>query len=341
MGFLKSLGKGIWQPIKLTGQAAATIGTAVAVGVTLGQARGPKRALRKVAKETGKTFMDSDIRHLGETIGLGVATAGTAVAVGVTLGQARGPKKATKKLAKKTAKSFGKTTVVGKAAVVAAAGFGLGAAAATATNAVNVASAAVSVPAAGASGAATAVIGMAADGAGASGKPSTPKYVPDPKAKKKHKQPKRTQEEHIARDPPPVKTKKPEEKKDSKTPLCDLLAAEIDQEIEDYQDKKTYSNEYETSRHHKELLGKLQNERTESGFERRYYNGPISDEKTADTPVQLTQYCMVEGIRCGVVIKDSDTYNGIKKGYDRGVYTHMGSVYVSVEDLLDDKNWSP
>ena len=330
MGFWKSLGKGLWQPVKLVGQATATVGTAVAVGATLGQARGPKKALKKVAKATGKTFMDSDLRHLGETIGLGVATAGTAVAVGATLGLAKGPKKATKKLAKKTGRSFDKTTVVGKAAVVAVAGFGLGAAAAAATNAVNAASAAVSVSAAGTSGAATAVVGMAADGVGATGKPTTPGYVPDPEAKEKRKQPKRPQEESIARDPPPVKTKKPEEKNDSKIPLYPM-AAEIDKEMEDYQDKKrtsenpgensgappTSDSQSEATVVNQEknkvpqdgpvtpltkeqedtmqvssdrFLYELQKTPSDRGISRRNYIGPTSNCRTDKTPVRLVKY---------------------------------------------------
>ena len=65
--------------------AFATVGTAVLTGVTFGQVK-KLNAVESCAKYTGKSFMETSVRHIGETAGKGVATAATAVAAGVTFG---------------------------------------------------------------------------------------------------------------------------------------------------------------------------------------------------------------------------------------------------------------
>merc|ERR1711971_512369 len=88
--FWKKLGKGLASPFVVIGSAAATAGVAVAAGATLGQCNAVNKALKKSAKTTGKVFMKSDIRHIGQAVGHLGAAAGCAVASGATLGQCKG-----------------------------------------------------------------------------------------------------------------------------------------------------------------------------------------------------------------------------------------------------------
>jgi len=73
--------------ISTLGGAFATVGTAILAGVTFGQVKKLNDAVESCAKYTGKSFMETSVRHIGETAGKGVATAATAVAAGVTFGQ--------------------------------------------------------------------------------------------------------------------------------------------------------------------------------------------------------------------------------------------------------------
>ena len=69
------------------GGACAVVGTSVASGVCLGQVEALNNAVVETAKFTGKSFMQTNVRHIGETAGLAVGTAATSVAAGVCLGQ--------------------------------------------------------------------------------------------------------------------------------------------------------------------------------------------------------------------------------------------------------------
>ena len=62
-------------------------------------------ATKECAKFTGNQFMNSTVRHVGETVGTGVAVAGTAVAAGVTFGQVDALNNAVVVTAQHTAKS--------------------------------------------------------------------------------------------------------------------------------------------------------------------------------------------------------------------------------------------
>ena len=73
--------------ISTLGGAFATVGTAILAGVTFGQVKKLNNAVESCAKYTGKSFMETSVRHIGEAAGKGVATAATAVAAGVTFGQ--------------------------------------------------------------------------------------------------------------------------------------------------------------------------------------------------------------------------------------------------------------
>ena len=91
--------------ISTLGGAIATVTTSVAAGVTFGQVKTLNDAVESCAKYTGKSFMDTSVRHLGEATGKGVATAATAVAAGVTFGQVDSLNEAVVTCAKSTAKS--------------------------------------------------------------------------------------------------------------------------------------------------------------------------------------------------------------------------------------------
>jgi len=92
--------------ISYIGGSLATAGTAIAAGVTFGQVDGLNKAVTNCAKFTGREFMCSTTRHVGEFTGLAVATAATGVATAVTLGQIDGLNKATVVCAKLTGKSI-------------------------------------------------------------------------------------------------------------------------------------------------------------------------------------------------------------------------------------------
>ena len=73
--------------ISTIGGAVATAATSVAAGVTFGQVDCLNEAVVDCAKFTADQFMDSTVRHVGETVGTGVAVVGTSIAAGVTFGQ--------------------------------------------------------------------------------------------------------------------------------------------------------------------------------------------------------------------------------------------------------------
>jgi len=85
--------------------AVATTATGIAAGVTFGQVDALNNATKECAKFTGNQFMNSTVRHVGETVGTGVAVAGTAVAAGVTFGQVDALNNAVVVTAQHTAKS--------------------------------------------------------------------------------------------------------------------------------------------------------------------------------------------------------------------------------------------
>ena len=89
----KSLVKGITQPVKIVSGATATAINSVAYAATFGQNKAVNRSLKKCAKFTGKAFMDSDIRHLGEATGRAVAGIGCAAADAALLGQSKAVRK--------------------------------------------------------------------------------------------------------------------------------------------------------------------------------------------------------------------------------------------------------
>ena len=85
--------------------AFATVATAVAAGVTFGQVESLNNAVKSCAEYTGKSFMETSVRHGGEAVGKGIATAGAAVAAGVTFGQVDALNDAVVSCAKSTAES--------------------------------------------------------------------------------------------------------------------------------------------------------------------------------------------------------------------------------------------
>ena len=91
--------------VRTLGGTIATIGTAVAAGVTLGKVKTLNKAAEECAKYTVNAASNTIVRHVGETAGSAVATAGTAVAAGVTLGQIDGINKAVVSCAKNTEKA--------------------------------------------------------------------------------------------------------------------------------------------------------------------------------------------------------------------------------------------
>lgn len=91
--------------ISTLGGAFATVGTAILAGVTFGQVKKLNDAVESCAKYTGKSFMETSVRHIGETAGKGVATAATAVAAGVTFGQVDALNKAVVTCANSTVES--------------------------------------------------------------------------------------------------------------------------------------------------------------------------------------------------------------------------------------------
>ena len=91
--------------ISAAGGAVATAATGIAAGVTLGKVPALNNAVEECAKFTGNQFMNSTVRHVGETVGTSVAVAGTAVAAGVTLGQVDALNNAVVVTAQHTAKS--------------------------------------------------------------------------------------------------------------------------------------------------------------------------------------------------------------------------------------------
>ena len=91
--------------ISTLGGAFATVGTAILAGVTFGQVKKLNNAVESCAKYTGKSFMETSVRHIGEAAGKGVATAATAVAAGVTFGQVDALNEAVVVCAKSTVES--------------------------------------------------------------------------------------------------------------------------------------------------------------------------------------------------------------------------------------------
>lgn len=91
--------------ISTLGGAFATVGTAILAGVTFGQVKKLNKAVESCAKYTGKSFMETSVRHIGEAAGKGVATAATAVAAGVTFGQVDAVNEAVVTCAKSTVES--------------------------------------------------------------------------------------------------------------------------------------------------------------------------------------------------------------------------------------------
>lgn len=87
------------------GGAFATVGTAILAGVTFGQVEKLNNAVESCAKYTGKSFMETSVRHIGEAAGKGVATAATAVAAGITFGQIDALNEAVVTCAKSTVES--------------------------------------------------------------------------------------------------------------------------------------------------------------------------------------------------------------------------------------------
>lgn len=100
--------------ISTLGGAIATVGTSVAAGVTFGQVKALNDSVEACAKFTGKSFMDTNVRHIGEAVGSGISTVGTAVAAGVTFGQVDQLNNAVVACAKHTGKS---SVAAGKTAV--------------------------------------------------------------------------------------------------------------------------------------------------------------------------------------------------------------------------------
>merc|ERR1712167_183764 len=72
--------------ISTIGGGIATVATAAA-GATFGQVDALNSAVKDTAKFTGKSFMKTNVRHIGQTTGVAFATTGTAVAAGVCMGQ--------------------------------------------------------------------------------------------------------------------------------------------------------------------------------------------------------------------------------------------------------------
>ena len=103
--------------ISTVGGAAATAATSVAAGVAFGQCDALNNAVVECAKFTGDQFMNSTVRHVGETVGVGVAVVGTSVAAGAAFGQCDALNDAVVATAKHTAnsavKSGGKLVEVG------------------------------------------------------------------------------------------------------------------------------------------------------------------------------------------------------------------------------------
>ena len=91
--------------ISTVGGAVATVGTSIAAGVTFGQVDALNNAVEECAKFTGDQFMNSTVRHVGETVGTGIAVVGTSVAAGVTFGQVDALNNAVIATAEHTAKS--------------------------------------------------------------------------------------------------------------------------------------------------------------------------------------------------------------------------------------------
>ena len=91
--------------ISTAGGAVATAATGIAAGVTFGKVNALNNATKECAKFTSNQFMNSTVRHVGETVGTGVAVAGTAVAAGVTFGQVDALNNAVVVTAQHTAKS--------------------------------------------------------------------------------------------------------------------------------------------------------------------------------------------------------------------------------------------
>lgn len=86
--------------ISTVGGAVATAATGVAAGVTFGQVEALNKATEDCAKFTGKKFMDTNVRHVGELAGVSIAAA-------ATLGQCE----AVNECVRKAAPACGKTLV--------------------------------------------------------------------------------------------------------------------------------------------------------------------------------------------------------------------------------------
>mmetsp|Transcript_119314 Transcript_119314/g.210816 ORF Transcript_119314/g.210816 Transcript_119314/m.210816 type:complete len:410 (+) Transcript_119314:231-1460(+) len=80
----------------------ATAATGVATGVTLGKVPALKHATAQCAKFTGKKFMDSNVRHVGELVGVSIAAA-------ATLGQCEAVNECVRQSAPRTGKTLLRT----------------------------------------------------------------------------------------------------------------------------------------------------------------------------------------------------------------------------------------
>lgn len=88
--------------VSTVGGGIATVGTSVAAGVCFGQVSALNNAVKETAEFTGNKFMQTNVRHIGQTAGLAVGTASTGAVAGICLGQVEGLNKATAKMAELT-----------------------------------------------------------------------------------------------------------------------------------------------------------------------------------------------------------------------------------------------
>lgn len=118
MGFWKDLKNGFKGTVATVAAGVGTSMCAVAVVATLGQAKGPKKALRSLSSEFKKEFVKSDIRYVAEVVGTTAAAVVCSTGVIATAGLADGPLDVTNDLLHKASKAYSKTSPIGKAALL-------------------------------------------------------------------------------------------------------------------------------------------------------------------------------------------------------------------------------
>ena len=63
--------------VSTVGGALGVVGTSVAAGVCLGQCEALNNAVVETSKFTGRRFMKTNVRHIGELTGVSIAAAAT------------------------------------------------------------------------------------------------------------------------------------------------------------------------------------------------------------------------------------------------------------------------